>query len=156
MKLNRLILPALLLAGLVGCKDDNELSGLYVGDPYTVTERVTYTVSEMADSVLVEVGQERQRPTLCAVVPKGDHGIATQYGFCYSTEGVPTVYDGVITIDGSWPEAVLGLQQGVLKDTTFVALIPAGTAYVRAFLVPYPDGEVVYSGVSAMVDHEIR
>ena len=156
MKLNRLIISALILSGLVACKDDNELSGLYAGDPYTVSETVGYTVSELVDSVLTEVAYTRQRPTLCAVVPKGDHSIATQYGFCYSTDGLPTVYDHVITIDESWPEAVLGLQQGILKDTTFVALIPADTAYVRAFLVPYPDGEVVYSGVSTIVEHEIK
>ena len=175
MKLYKFLAAALVVSAvsLTSCKDEDSYNGAYCGEPFTCNEDVTYTVSEsrqVNDSVseMVDVEYVRQRPTLeCRIYPKGDHGVATNYGFCYNTTGNPTIYDSVIEIDESWSGiegSVVGLQNGILKDTTFVNEMPAGKVYVRAFLVPYTTGNdavisnpaVVYSSQSVMNNHVIE
>jgi hypothetical protein len=175
MKLYNILAAAVVVSmvSFSSCKDEDSYNGAYLGEPYTYNEDVTYTVKEeraINDSVneLVDVEYVRQRPTLaCKVYPAGDHGVAIRHGFCYNTTGNPTVYDNVILIDESWSGlqgAVVGLQNGLYKDTTFVNTVSPGTVYVRAFLVPYTAGNdaltndptVVYSEQSVMTNFVIE
>ena len=152
MKIRRLLLAFATVVALsvTSCKDEDSYNGCYCKDPYVYDEEVAYTVRDWVktdenDSALMDIARTRLRPTLASqIYPAGDHGIATRYGFCVNHKGNPTVYDcdTIIYIDESWPDAVLSLQKGILKDTTYFycEAFKNDTVYVRSFMVPYTTG----------------
>ena len=155
MKLNKLIVPSMLfsVALLCSCGDDDDNLGsteTFFGTPYEYMEDVEYKVMEevqINDSTTTqqEVTKIRQRKGIaCKFGPAGDYGVAFGYGFCYSSTGTPTVYDKVFKLDMTWGPAVVGLQEGILRDTLLVTKVPAGTI-VRGYLIPYPSGDIRYS-----------
>lgn len=158
MKINKLILSTLFVGGLAfglaSCDDDVEYSQTFLGEPYFFQDEVAYTTTQdvqINDSTTVkrDVELTRERPTLACRTNMGGIGKAYNYGFAWSTTNTePNLYDDqVIYIDETFPEAVIYLQhKGIITDTTFVNVFPAGgPVYVRSFVVAYPTSEVTYS-----------